>query len=455
MSAKKLRSQDLTHGSITKQLVVFALPILLGQIFQNLYNSVDAIVVGQFLGTDALAAVSCSADLSFLLVGFFTGLSTGAGVLFARYFGAKDYKNLHGAIHTAFTFSLILGIVLAITGILLTPQLLRIVSCPEEVFDQACSYLRVYFVGTLFTSLYNIGSGVLRAVGNSRDPFIYLVISSVTNIVLDLLFVAVIPMGVLGAALATVISQLLSVCLTFGNMMRTDDVYKFVPRDLHINKKLMLEIVDLGFPAGVQMAVISIANLFIQRFINMAGVAAMSGIGAAKKIDKFAGMVSHSFGLATSTFVGQNMGAKNPQRAFKGIRNSLLMAGAFSLSASVVLYVYADFFISLFTSDADTIRHGVDMLHTMMPLYLAQVLYAIFSNAVRGFGKSRAVMVYALVGMVGVRQVFLHIAMAINGSVRNIYYAYPLGWACAAIMCIAHYYFTVLRPYYKERAAKL
>ena len=446
MQGKK-STTDLSSGAIAPIIVSFTLPILLGQIFQNLYNSVDSIVVGRFVGTDALAAVTSSSDISILLVAFFSGLSVGAGVLFSRYFGAKDYKNLHDSIHTAITFSLIFGVIMAVVGILLTPPFLRLVSCPEEVFDDAQTYLRIYFIGVLFTSLYNVGSGVLRAVGNSRDPFIYLVISSVTNMVLDVLFVGAFKMGVMGVAVATIISQLLSVILVLINMMRTDDVYKLTLSDLHIDKKLMLQIVDLGFPAGIQSSIISISNLFVQRFVNLEGVAVISGFGAGKKVDKFVGMIANSFGLAASTFISQNMGAKRPERAFKGIRVSLLISVIVSLVLGIPLYLYADSVIKIFTDDPDTVYYGVSFLHTILPFYIFQILNSIYSNAVRGFGRSRAVMVYSILGMVVFRQIFLHIAMAVNGSVTCIFLAYPVGWFFASALVMAHYFITIKIPY--------
>ena len=217
-------SSDLTVGSVAGQLLMFALPILMGQIFQNLYNSVDAIVVGRNVGKTALAAVSASTDITHLIVGFFTGLSNGAGILFARTFGAKNYRKLHRAIHTSVTFSVIIGVAMALTGVLITPLLLKLVACPADVFQEADAYLRIYFIGIMFTAIYNIGAGVLRSVGDSRNPFIYLVIASVVNIIMDILFVVVLPLGVRGAALATIVSQFLSVVLVFRRLIKTDDV---------------------------------------------------------------------------------------------------------------------------------------------------------------------------------------------------------------------------------------
>ena len=259
----KKSSKDLTTGSITKNLLLFALPIFLGQLFQNLYSSVDSIVVGRALGKTALAAVSASADISMLLIGFFAGLSTGAGIVFARYFGAKDHDRLHTAIHTAVTFSLWIGATIAVLGFVFTPQLLRLVKCPEDVFVEAQKYLRIYLIGLLFTAFYNVGAGVLRAVGDSRTPFIYLVISSCVNIVLDVVLVVFIPLGVAGAALATIFSQFISVALVVRKMLVTEDVYRLVLKDLHIEKDMLREILKLGLPSAVQTCLIGLSNLFV------------------------------------------------------------------------------------------------------------------------------------------------------------------------------------------------
>ena len=446
----KKSSTNLTTGSITKQILVFAVPIFVGQLFQTLYNSVDAIVVGNAVGTTALAAVSASADISHLLVGFFAGLSTGAGVLFSRSFGAGDHKKLHDAIHTALTFSLILGVSMAVLGVLISPLLLNIVDCPPDVYEEALLYLRIYLVGVLFTALYNVGAGVLRAVGDSKNPFYFLVISSITNIVLDVLLVVVFPLGVAGAALATVGSQFVSVFLVFRKMLFTNDVYKLVLRDLHINKQLLLEVLDLGLPAAVQACLTSVSNLFVTRYINSFGSAAMAGIGAAKKIDRFAGMVAQSLGLATSTFVGQNVGAKKFGRAFSGIRVCLAVGFAYVAVVGSAIYFNAEPLTRVFTADADAIGYGVAMITTMIPLYFCQAFNQIIANAVRGFGKSRVVMVCSLSGMIVCRQIFLAITMSMNWSVYNIYYGYPLGWFFAALFVFIYYWFAIRRKYKEE-----
>ncbi|MBQ5814328.1 MAG: MATE family efflux transporter, partial [Clostridia bacterium] len=276
----KKSSTDLTEGNILKLIIVFAMPILAGQVFQSLYNSVDSIVVGRFVGTTALAAVSTSADISRLLVGFFTGLSTGCGVLLARYFGARNYERLHDAIHTCLAFSIMLGLAMALVGIVATPWLLRLVDCPDDVYIEAAAYLRIYLAGIFFTSLYNVGSGVLRAVGDSKSPFVYLVISSFMNILLDIVFVVYFNMGVSGVAYATVISQVTSVSLVFRRLTHTNDVYKVTLAQLKVDRELLKEVIDIGLPSAIQTSLVSVSNLFVQRYINAFGSSAMAGIGA-------------------------------------------------------------------------------------------------------------------------------------------------------------------------------
>ena len=421
----------------------------MGQLLQNLYNSVDAIVVGNFVGTTALAAVSSSVDIAQLIVGFFSGLSAGAGVLFSMYFGAKDQKMLHVAIHTTLTFSFFLGLVMVVVGILLTPVLLRTMACPEDVWAEAALYLRIYMVGILFTSIYNISAGILRAVGNSRAPFFYLAVASGSNVVLDFISVNWLGMGVAGVALATIISQLLSVILIFRDMLLTNDVYKISLRDLRINKQLLLKVLGLGLPAGIQNCLIAISNVFVQRYVNMFGSAAMAGIGAGKKIDKYAGLTSNSIGLASATFISQNLGAKQNKRAIHGLRICLLLCSIVVSLIAIPIYSYASAVIRIFTADEQAVFYGVAMIRTIMPFMFLNALVHVFANAVRGFGKSRVVMVMMLIGMVGCRQLFLHLAMQISFDVKNVFYAYPVGWGSAGLLILAYYILVIRRNYHK------
>ena len=446
----KKSSKDLTEGSITKQLMLFMLPIFVGQIFQNLYNSVDSIVVGQAVGTTALAAVSASGDISMMLIGFFTGLSTGAGVLFSRFFGAKDMESLHDSVHPAVAFSLFFGVLVAGIGVAFSPLLLLVVDCPEDVYAEALSYLRVYLVGILFTSIYNVGAGVLRAVGDSRTPFIYLVIASCCNIVLDVVLVVALKMGVLGAVLSTVISQLLSVVMVFWRMLRTEDVYKLVPRDLKMDKALLKEILRLGLPAAVQSSLLGLSNLFIQRYINSFGAAALAGMGAAKRLDRFINMIAQCLGLAVSTFVSQNVGARRVDRAFRGIRTSIIVCLSYAVVVGGLVLIFVHPLLGIFSRDEEAIRYGANMLYVMVPFYFIMALNQIYSNAVRGFGKSFVVMVCSVAGMIGCRQLYLIIAMNIHYSIWTLYAAFPVGWFFASSSVIVYYFLAIRRRYKRD-----
>lgn len=445
------RSVDLTEGNIVKSIILFALPLLLGQIFQNLYNSVDSIVVGQAVGVTALAAVTSCADISNILVGFFTGLSVGAGVLFSRFFGAKDYDRLHRAIHTAITFSIIVGVSMVIIGILISPFLLRIVDCPDDVYPEAITYLRIYFIGVMFTAIYNVQSGVLRAVGDSRTPLYYLIIASVTNIALDILFVVVLHMGVAGVAIATILAQSESVILVTVRMLRTGDVYKLVLKDLRIEGKLLREILRLGIPAAIQSCLITFSNLFLQRYINGFGTAAMAGAGAGKKIDSYISQLTVALAQSLTTYISQCVGANKYERAFKAIRYTLLINFATVIAVSVPLYIFAGNVATLFTNDPDALRYAVMMNHTLVPLYILQSFHQVFSNSVRGFGKSTVTMFTTVAGLIVLRQIYLAVATHMEHNIVLVFLSWPVGWFFSALFAFLYYMFAVKLPYRKAQ----
>ncbi|MBE6017771.1 MAG: MATE family efflux transporter [Lachnospiraceae bacterium] len=440
-------SVDLTEGSIVKSIILFALPLLLGQIFQNLYNSVDSIVVGRAVGVTALAAVTSCADISNILIGFFTGLSVGAGVAFSRFFGAKDYDRLHRSVHTAILFSIIVGVGMVIIGIVLAPFLLHMVDCPAEVYPEALTYLRIYFIGVMFTAIYNVQSGVLRAVGDSRTPLYYLIIASVTNIILDILFVVVLHMGVAGVATATILAQGESVLLVTIKMLRTKDVYKLVPRDLKIEGPLLVDILRLGIPAAIQSCLITFSNLFVQRYVNGFGTAAMAGTGAAKKIDNYISQLTVALAQSLTTYISQCVGAWKKQRAFKSIRYALCINFVTVAVVSVPLYIFAGDVASLFTSDAESLRYAVLMIHTLIPFYIIQSFHQMFSNSVRGFGKSMVTMITSIAGLIAMRQIFLAIAMHISHDIKLVYLGWPVGWFFSALFAFIYFMFAIYRPY--------
>lgn len=317
------KGTKLLEGSIWKGIVAFAIPLFLGNLFQQLYNTVDSLIVGNFLGSDALAAVSSSGSLIFLLVGFFNGIAVGAGVVISRYFGARDYENLKKAVHTDVAFGLVSGLLLTVIGMFLAPQILVLMGTPESVLPNSILYFRIYFAGSLAFVMYNIVMGILQAVGDSRHPLYYLIFSSIVNIVLDLLFVGVLRMGVGSAALATAISQAASALLCFIRLVRTNDIYQVKIREIRFHPAQLRQIISFGLPSGLQNSIISIANIVVQSNINKFGVMAVAGCGVYSKIEGFAFLPITCFAMALTTFIGQNLGARQYDRAKKARRSGL------------------------------------------------------------------------------------------------------------------------------------
>ncbi len=437
----------LTEGAILPGLVRFALPVLVGQLLQTLYNSVDSIVVGRCVGTGALAAVTASATITNFFVGFFTGLATGASVLFARHFGAKKYGELSDTIHTAVTFSILLGIAIALAGFVLAPFLLNVVACPADVYGDALLYLRIYMLGAFFMSLYNVGSGVLRSVGDSRGPFLYLLTASCFNIVLDVVFVVWFRMGVAGVAVATCLAQFTSVALSFRKMMLMDMRYRFSFRRMGMKGALLKEIIHLGLPAGIQSSIMSISNMYVQYYINRFSPAAIAGIGSAMKIDQYAGMPCNALGLSMTTYIGQNIGAGKPERARKGIALSFAAVVIIVAVVGTVAYFFAEPLLGIFSADPEVITYGVGMLHVIMPVYLVMGFQMLFSGVLRGYGYSVTTMVMSVMGMVVIRQIWLAVTLNIDYSIRFIYWGYPVSWAATSVMLLFFYLAVIRRKY--------
>ncbi len=449
----KSKGVDLTAGSIWEHVLAFAAPILIEQLLQNFYNSVDAIVVGRLVGMTALAAVTSCGDIAQLMISFFAGLSAGAGVMFSHARRTREYAALHDTIHTAVAFSILLGSLMAAAGAVFTPFLLRVVNCPNDVLGEATVYLRIYLIGVLFTAVYNVGAGVLRAIGDTKSPLLYLTVSSAANVGLDLLFVAWAGMGVLGAGLATVLSQFFAAALVFRRMMRSRSVYHLSLRELRLRPDLLRQAAKLGLPAAVQNALVCISSLFVQRYTNGFGSQVMAGVGAARKVDRFLLMICQSIGLSAGAFVGQNIAAGQYRRTFEGIRTCAALNVLFLFTIGVPAYFFAPQVIGIFSKDTAAAAYGVQMLRVLLPLYFLQVLNHIFSNAVRGFGHPRAAMLLSAAGMIGVRQVFLAAAMHRSPVIENIYFGYPVGWGSAALF-MAAYYFLAVRPEYRRLAAE-
>lgn len=446
-------SMDLTEGPIFSKVLVFALPLLAGQLFQTLYNSVDSIVIGNFETPEALAAVTASGVISMIIAGFFTGMSAGASGTLSRLFGAKEYGLFHDAIHTTVLASFVFGIVLAACGVILSPALLDITGCPDDIRSMAIDYLRIYLIGVFFTCIYNICSAVLRSIGDSTSPFIFLVISSVLNIVLDLLFVGAFKMGVVGVALATIISQFVSMVLSFIKMMQMDEQYRFRFRDLMIDWKLLGEVAKLGLPAGLQSSLQSIGALVVQSYTNSFSFHAIAGIGSGMRIDQFAGMACNSLGLAMTTFIGQNIGAKKYGRTHMSVGASVIIASVYIIIVSIPAYFFAEPLVGIFSPDPEVIMYGSGFLRTIMPLYLFMGLNQLFNGILRGYGYSLTSMICSLTSFIGIRQLWLYVTLNyVAHDVRYLYWCYPLTWFTSLLSLVLVYLIRIRKKYPPEKS---
>lgn len=431
--------EPMTSGSIWKRMIFFALPLLLGNLFQQLYNTVDSLIVGNFLGSSALAAVSSSGSLIFMLIGFLSGISSGAGVVVARFFGAEDTPNVHRAVHTTVAFGLVAGVVMTIVGVLLSPQILRWMGTPESVMPESIEYLQMYFWGSLGFVMYNIFVGILQAIGDSRHPLYYLMISSVINLVLDVLFIEVFHTGVGGAALATVISQVFSAILCLFQLLRTNESYKLQIREIKFDRKILMEIIRIGLPSGVQNSIIAFANVVVQSYINAFGEMAMAGYGAYSKIEGFAFLPINSFTMAMTTFVGQNMGARQVERTRKGARFGILVTIVLAELIGVVVFLFAPQLIAAFDSTPEVIRFGMEKARTAALFYFLLAYSHSVASILRGAGKAVVPMIVMMLCWCVIRVAFLAISVPLTHSVLMVYIVYPLTWALSFLVFFFYY----------------
>ena len=442
MSAAKDASVNLTEGPIGRQIVLFTVPLLLGNVFQQFYNTADTVIVGKFVGKEALAAVGSSGALINLLVSLFMGVAVGAGVVVSRYYGAKQYEEMRATIHTTIAFGLIAGVVLTVLGVLVTPLLLRWMKTPESVMDSSVLYFRIYFAGVLTTLMYNIGSGIYRALGDSKRPLYFLIVSTIVNVALDLLFVAVLDMGIGGAAIATVMAQGLSMVLVYWKMMREDTVYRVDWRAIRIDKRFLRQILAIGLPSGIQNAVVSLSNVVVQSNINSFGDIAMAGCGAYNKLDGFALLPSSSFSLALSTFVSQNIGAREYGRAKKGAVFGLAATMVVSAAAGVFIYIAAPSLIGFFNSDPAVIRYGVLMARNIVFAYALVAYTHGMAGILRGAGLSRVPM-FVMVGCWCVlRVIWIQVMVPLTQDIRVVFWSYPITWTFS-VLILTIYFFKV------------
>lgn len=429
----------MTEGSISKQILKFAVPIFCGNLFQQLYNVVDSLVVGNFVGADSLAAIASTGSLIFLLVGLFTGIFSGAGVVISRYFGAGDVKKIQDSIHTSVAFGLISGVVMTLLGTWLAPQILKLMGTPPEVFDQAVLFVRIYFSGIITVVMYNTANGIFQAMGNSKSPLYYLIISSIINVILDLLFVVVFKMGIAGAAIATVIAQGTSVCLAFYNLTHTNDIHRVTLKKIKIHKDLLREILSLGIPSGVQNSVIAFANIVVQSSINAFGATAVAGCGSYSKIEGFVFIPVTSFAMSMTTFIGQNIGAKKYQRAKKGTYFGIATSMILAESIGIIFFIFAPVLIAMFTNDPDVVAYGVRQARTIAPFYFLLAFSHCLAGILRGAGKSKVPMIVMLLCWCVIRVTYITIATTIIPEIQVIFWAYPLTWTLSSIIFLIYY----------------
>ncbi len=435
----KSSTTRMTEGSVWKRIIAFAIPIFWGNLFQQLYNTADSLIVGNFLGSSALAAVSSSGNLIFLMVGFFTGISVGAGVVTAKFFGSGDYKNLQKSIHTTVAFGVICGIALTVIGTLAAPVILHLMGTPPAVLPNSITYFRIYFLGSLAFVMYNIFVGILQSLGDSRHPLIYLVISSIVNIALDLLLIGVFHFGVGAAALATVISQFLSAFLCFRKLMTNPKELRLELKEIRIHSSLLKQIVSNGIPAGLQNSIISLANIFVQSNINKFGEMAVAGCGAYAKIQGFGFLPITCFAMALTTFISQNLGARQYERAKKGAVFGILCSISLAELIGIFIYLFIPQLIMAFSRTPAVVSIGTTQARTDTLFYFLLAFTHCMAGILRGAGKSKVPMYVMLVFWCIIRVSYISLIVRFIPSINVIFWAYPLTWFLSSVAFLIYY----------------
>lgn len=431
---EKEKVNQITEGVIWKQLLLFFFPIVFGTFFQQIYNTADTIVVGRFVGKQALAAVGGSASqISNLIVGFFVGLSSGAAVVISQFYGAKDKKNVSKALHTAFAFSIA-------AGIFLTRPALLLMKTPADVVEDSVIYLHIYFGGMIFNLIYNMGAAILRAVGDSKRPLYVLIITCILNIILDLLFVVAFGMGVTGVAAATVTSQVISAVIVMGMLLKTKEIYVLKLQEIRFDRRMLFSVLRIGIPAGLESVMYNISNIVIQVFVNNLGTDTVAAWGTLGKIDALFWMVINAFAISITTFVGQNYGAGKYHRMRKSVRVCMTMSMVGSAILILFMYTCAPWIYSLFTTDSAVIAHGVHMSRFMLPTYFIYVIIGILSGALRGTGKVLVPMILTCGGVCSLRIVWLFTAGRMYPGINTIMLSYPVSWSITAVLFIVYYF---------------
>ena len=428
----------MTEGGIFKNLLFFATPLMLGNLLQQMYNAVDSIIVGNYVGSNALAAVGAGASLIYLLIAFSLGASVGAGVIVSQYLGAKEKEGVHKAVHTALAISIILGLILTAGGILFSRKLLVMMNTPAEILDDAACYLRIYSYGLIFNVVYNMAAGILNAAGNSRRSLMYLAAAAVVNIFMDLLLIAGLKIGVAGAAIATNFSQAISCILALWFLFRVPADYRISLKSLRIHKAMALRIIQIGLPTGIQNMVISFSNILIQASINQYGATAVAGFSAYLKIDGFNILPVLSFSMAITTFIGQNYGAGKYDRMKKGMWVTLLMGIVYTVLTGILLLTFSGQIMRLFSEDVGVIAYGQTAMRYFCPFYWILAILHSLAGTVRGTGKSIPPMVVLLVSLCLFRIVWIQLVLPYYTSIEGIFILYPVSWLVGAVLMILY-----------------
>ena len=428
----------MTEGGIFKNLLFFATPLILGNLLQQMYNAVESIIVGNYVGSNALAAVGAGASLIYLLIAFSLGASVGAGVIVSQYLGAKEKEGVHKAVHTAMTISIILGLILTAGGILFSRKLLVMMNTPAEILDDAACYLRIYSYGLIFNVVYNMAAGILNAAGNSRRSLMYLAAAAVVNIFMDLLLIAGLKIGVAGAAIATNFSQAISCILALWFLFRVPADYRISLKSLRIHKAMALRIIQIGLPTGIQNMVISFSNILIQASINQYGAMAVAGFSAYLKIDGFNILPVLSFSMAITTFIGQNYGAGKYDRMKKGMWVTLLMGIVYTVLTGILLLTFSGQIMRLFSEDVGVIAYGQTAMRYFCPFYWILAILHSLAGTVRGTGKSIPPMVVLLVSLCLFRIVWIQLVLPYYTSIEGIFILYPVSWLVGAVLMILY-----------------
>jgi len=430
----------MTEGSIFRHLISFAFPLLVGNLFQQLYNMVDTWVVGRYVSNEAYAAVGSVGPIVNMLIGFFLGLSSGAGVVISQYYGAQKHDKVSHAVHTAILMTVIMGIAFTGIGLAMTPFMLDLMKTPDNVLPESTAYLTIYFCGVLGLMIYNIGAGILRAVGDSQRPFYFLVVCAIMNTVLDLVFVLVFHMGVQGVALATILSQSTSAVLVVITLLRSDNCIKLIPKELKIHWDMLRKIFSVGIPAALQMAITSFSNIFVQSYINYFGDNCMSGWTTYAKVDQLLFLPMQSISLASTTFVGQNLGKNQVCRARKGVTMSLIMAVSSTVIMLIPVLLLAPQIVAFFNDKPEVIEYGTLLLRWISPFYILCSFNQIYSGALRGAGNTKAPMIIMLVSFVAFRQVYLYTVSQFWNEILPIAMGYPAGWLLCSSLSALYYH---------------